>query len=247
MEPTIDEIQRDTIELKSRVADVSAALTKLESLRDRVIADEGGGIGDLQALSALTTQTGQRILELSAPLASVKARTETLGRLAKEGRAAATSMEVAQTIEELEVCKLEVSTAVELVRGLAWEEIDGKNASRRRIELRIQRENPAMTADMIAASVRQAEAGARERVAQLDTLSGVTMVGSEYGKIDHEEEDLEAQPLRAESGGQSGTGGEEDWEKIKNNPGLVGNVRSNWKTYLVGSSRLGSRVLDAPL
>lgn len=124
-------------------------------------------------------------MALSAPLASVRARTETLGRLAKEGQAAAvsklapdhryeliisvqTTIEVDRVTEELEVCKVDIAKAVELVRGLVWEEIDGKAACRKRIETRIQRENPAMTADMVAMSLRQAEVGASERIAQLD-------------------------------------------------------------------------------
>ena len=77
-------------------------------------------------------------------------------------------MEVANVKEELQVAKLDLQKNVELVRGLAWEEINSHGATRSRMEARIRRENPAMTNELIALSVTQAETGSGEPIAQLD-------------------------------------------------------------------------------
>lgn len=58
------------------------------------------------------------------------------------------------------------------------------------------------------------------------------MVGSEYGEIDHDAEDLEAAPLRS---GVVSSAGDDGWDAVKDNPGLVGKIRTNWKDYLVRS------------
>ncbi|KAM0754051.1 hypothetical protein T439DRAFT_378145 [Meredithblackwellia eburnea MCA 4105] len=261
LEPTIDEIQRDANELKVAVAAVVSGLNELELKRDKAI--DSGSVVDLQAVADLTTSTGVKIGELSQPLASVRERTETLGRLAKEGRAAATMMEVNIVNEELEVVKIHVMKAVEQVRGLALEESDALPATRARLEAKIKSENPAMTPDMVGLSVRQAEAGKSEKISQLDinsysgfmaaqmpftelsvlldaivqqkesaeadaaSLSGNTMVGSEYEKFDNDI-DLEHAPLRG-----VGNNLPLDWNQVKRNPGLIGKIRDNWRDYLL--------------
>lgn len=55
----------------------------------------------------------------------------------EEGKAAATRIEVGRIEEEIEVVKLAVAGAVELVRGLAWEENEAKERARLRLRLRI--------------------------------------------------------------------------------------------------------------
>ena len=75
-----------------------------------------------------------------------------------------------------------------------------------------------------------------------ETLSGATAVGSVYDKIDHDQGDLEAAPLR--------TGelpdGNEGWNAVKDNPGLVGKIRKGWRDYLVRTFRALAGELKEP-
>ncbi|KAI5480030.1 hypothetical protein MNV49_001995 [Pseudohyphozyma bogoriensis] len=178
-EPTVDDLKRETFEIKTNVEEVISNLRELEVLRDAVIAAEDGGAGDLHKLTSLTTSTGQKILQLSGPLASVSGRAEILEGLAREGKTAATSIEVSHIVEELEVVKLEVKKTIGLVKTLAWDEVEGKELTKARIERRIRRENPTMNDDGVRMTVNQAMSGSSERIAQLDVLSYAGRVAAE--------------------------------------------------------------------
>lgn len=95
-------------------------------------------------------------------------------------------MEVGMVNEELEVSKIHITKAVELVQGLAWEEVDAKDAWRKRMLDRIRAENPAMDEGMVALSTKQAEAGAGERIAQLDVSHRQTAGLRRKGRADKE-------------------------------------------------------------
>lgn len=77
-------------------------------------------------------------------------------------------MEVLQITEEIEVLKIEVAKSVDLIRSLAWEEVNNKEETKRRIDKLIRRENPMMSAEGLELAVHQAVAGSAERVGQLD-------------------------------------------------------------------------------
>lgn len=161
---------RQTFELKTELSQITSNLTRIETLREQVTTApvSEDQTPALRQLASLTSSTGEQIVSLAAPLASLSARTDALAARAREGRAAATTMEVEMISEELEVVKLSVKEAIERVRGLAWEEVDGRELTRERLEKRIRMENPGMGEDGVQSSVKQALAGAESRVAKLD-------------------------------------------------------------------------------
>lgn len=69
---------------------------------------------------------------------------------------------------------------------------------------------------------------------QLQTLSGRTLVGDNYEKID-QDIDLEGAPLTLTLEGGAMGGGDLGWDAVKDNPGMVGKIKTNWRDYVVCS------------
>lgn len=81
------------------------------------------------------------ILSLSAPLASVTSRFNTLSELVEKGQAAALPSEISRIKEELDTVKLEVKQNVDKVRRAAEEEYEARDSTYRRIEEKVRSEN----------------------------------------------------------------------------------------------------------
>lgn len=178
-QPTVDELLREAHDLKIKVAEVIGNLGTIAILRDQITQVEVPPMEELRKLSSLTTNAGQAISEIPGPMSAVRRGTEALGLLAKDGKAAATKMEVLQITEEIEVLKIEVAKSVDLIRSLAWEEVNNKEETKRRIDKLIRRENPMMSAEGLELAVHQAVAGSAERVGQLDVLSYAGRIAAE--------------------------------------------------------------------
>lgn len=130
-------------ELKSEVASITSSLQEIEILRDSVLSAEDPVT--VRRLASLTTTTGESIAALSVPLVSVATRTDSLAQRAREGRAAATAIEVQNIAEEIEVLKQQAREAVKKVREMAFAELDLKEGQRRDwMEEMVRRENPNM-------------------------------------------------------------------------------------------------------
>lgn len=163
--------------------EIDQSLQDIELLRDQVVNSELPAsqlLHPLKQLSSATTTTGVRILGVSAPLVSASTRLAALSALAAEGKAAATSLECSAAEEELEVLKLSVKEIMERVRSMAFEEMQGRVATRARWETRIRSENAAAGEDIIQMSVQQAMSGLDRKVIELDVESYAGRCAAEH-------------------------------------------------------------------
>lgn len=171
LEPSIDDLNHEIAQVKEELAAINDSVEEIELLRDQVRDSplpSSQLLHPLKQLQSSVTSTGSRILSISSPLTAVSTRVASLADLAAEGRAAATSLEIAQAEEELEVVKLGIKDAVERIKALAFEEVKGRDEARERWEAKMRSENPGMGEDLVQNSVRQAMEGLNRKVAQLD-------------------------------------------------------------------------------
>lgn len=165
------------------MADINTSLLDIELIRDQcATADVSAAelLHPLRQLSSLTTTTGSKILSISAPLASVSTRVARLSERAEAGLAAATTLEVTRSGEELEVVKQSVKEATARVRSLAQEEGRSRAADIARWEQRIRDENTGMADGAVKLAVKQMLESARTKVAKLDVSSYAGRFAAEH-------------------------------------------------------------------
>ncbi|GAA6005594.1 hypothetical protein JCM10207_005263 [Rhodosporidiobolus poonsookiae] len=179
-EPTIDDLTREIHSLQELVSTVASQCGTISSLRDSVITSGPSAPADvLTQLASLTTSTGSLVLSLSSDLSSTTARLALLRSLADTGNAAALPNEVSQLEEHLAVVSLEAGEGMKKIRRLAWEEVDARESTKRRLEERVRRENVGMGEEGVEMAVRQAMGGAEARVGELDVMSYAGRVAAE--------------------------------------------------------------------
>ncbi|GAA5831259.1 hypothetical protein JCM3766R1_002987 [Sporobolomyces carnicolor] len=174
-EPTVDDLLRETNDCRTLVSTISTQLVTLETLRNEAISlGLGCPVAKLESLAGLTTLTGRLILSLSAPLATVTARVNTLSELAQKGQAAALASEISRIHEELETLKLEVRQNVDRVRRAAEEEYEARDSTYRRLEDRVRSENIGLGDDQIARTCEGAmnAVGMQLELVELNTYAG---------------------------------------------------------------------------
>ncbi|GAA5986382.1 hypothetical protein JCM5350_002900 [Sporobolomyces pararoseus] len=186
VEPTVDDLLRETNDCRTLVSTISTQLVTLESLRNEVI-----GLGlecplsKLESLSGLTTLVGRLILSLSAPLGTVTTRVKVLSDLAGKGQAAALPTEISRIQEELETLKLEVRQNVEKVRRAAQEEFEARDSTFRRLEDRVRSENVGIGEDQIERTCHGAMngIGMKLELVELNTYAGRVCVENPFTSL----------------------------------------------------------------
>ncbi|GAA5872683.1 hypothetical protein JCM16303_004604 [Sporobolomyces ruberrimus] len=186
VEPTVDELLRETNDCRTLVSTISTQLFTLETLRNEVI-----GLGltcpfsKLESLAGLTTLTGRLILSLSAPLATVTTRVGILSSLAEKNQAAALPSEISRITEELETLKLEVRQNVEKVKKAAFEEYEARDSTRRRLEDRVRSENFGLGEDQVERTCDGAMNGIRLTIEmiELNTYAGRVCVENPFTSV----------------------------------------------------------------
>ncbi|GAA6007034.1 hypothetical protein JCM11491_001484 [Sporobolomyces phaffii] len=186
VEPTVDDLLRETNDCRTLVSSISTQLVTLETLRNDVI---GLGLAcpttQLEALAGVTTLTGRMILSLSAPLAAVTVRVGALSDLVARGEAAALPSEVARIDEELATLKLEVRHNVDRVRLAAEEEYEARDSTYRRLEDRVRSENVGLGEDQIARTCQGAMNGIGLRVdmIEVNTYAGRVCIENPFTSL----------------------------------------------------------------
>ncbi|KAM0793092.1 hypothetical protein ACM66B_000573 [Microbotryomycetes sp. NB124-2] len=176
VEPSIDDLTQELSQLKSDLSDISSSIEDIRLLRDQIIDTPlDTSPSDLfqprKQLSSLTTLTGDKILNLSEPLAELASKVDFLGGLASEGRAAATSLEIGVVKEELEAVRMAVKEAMQVVVEEADEEKVLIEESKERWREIIAKDNPTLSADGVRVSLNDAVRGLESKVAELDPSS----------------------------------------------------------------------------
>ncbi|GJN91810.1 hypothetical protein Rhopal_004833-T1 [Rhodotorula paludigena] len=171
-EVSVDDLARELHDLTTLVSTASTDLSSLLSLRDRVISS--GPLCDPSTLSLLsrsTTSLGSQLVALAPTLRTTAQRLARLSALAHAGTIAALPSELAPLSEQLAVARVEARALLERVRSAAWDEVDARESTKRRVEERVRVENPALGDEGVEMAVRTAFVGAQARVADLDVLS----------------------------------------------------------------------------
>ncbi|ORY72739.1 hypothetical protein BCR35DRAFT_333916 [Leucosporidium creatinivorum] len=157
--------------LENDVDQILSLRNKIASLHPSEDVGQVSLRADMEALSALTTQSGRAIVSLEVWLTRLKQWSSMLRKWIKEGTVHATLQEVGEIKYQLASAKMDFADAMERIREGAWKEEERRERTRIWMARHMRSREPEMEDDEIRKLLKAAELGAADGVAQSDVTS----------------------------------------------------------------------------
>ncbi|GAA6059592.1 hypothetical protein JCM10212_005091 [Sporobolomyces blumeae] len=161
---TIDALEND-------IDEIVALRNQICSLKPSVDIGQVSLQADLHSLSALTTDSGRKIVSLETWLLQLHEWSKQVGKLVKSGQAGETMAEVGEIKFQLANAKLDFADAMERIREGAWKEQERRERTRQWMARRIRAREPEIEDEDVKGLLKAAELGAADGVAQSHVTS----------------------------------------------------------------------------
>ncbi|BGP12973.1 hypothetical protein JCM10213v2_000890 [Rhodosporidiobolus nylandii] len=157
--------------LEDDIDQILALRNKIATLDPRVDIGQASLRADLDALSALTTQTGKSIVSLETWLLQLHKWSKDVRKLVKSGQAGETMQEVGEIKYQLASAKIDFANAMERIREGAYKEQERRQRTRLWMARHIRSREPDIEDRDVKGLLKAAELGAADGVAQSHVTS----------------------------------------------------------------------------
>ncbi|GJN91722.1 hypothetical protein Rhopal_004745-T1 [Rhodotorula paludigena] len=161
---SIDAVEND-------IDEIVGLRNKIVRLDPRVDVGQVSLRADLDALSALTTQTGKGIVAIETWLTALHKWSKQLKAYVKAGQAGETLKEVGEVKYHLATAKLDFANAMERIREGAWKEQERRERTRIWMAAHIREREPDIDDRDVKGLLKAAELGAADGVAKSHVTS----------------------------------------------------------------------------